>query len=40
MTGRLTGWVKEGAAWVRVDDVFEVDKEVHEASMQARCSIP
>ena len=33
--GRLTGWVKEGAAWVRVDDVFEVDTEIHEASMRA-----
>ena len=34
-TGRLTGWVKEGAAWVRVDEVFEVDAEIHEASMRA-----
>jgi predicted amidohydrolase YtcJ len=32
--GRLTGWVKEGAAWVRVNEVFEVDTEVHEASMR------
>lgn len=34
-SGRLTGWVKEGAAWVRVDEVFEVDTEIHEASMRA-----
>ncbi|MDH3640142.1 MAG: amidohydrolase family protein, partial [Gammaproteobacteria bacterium] len=33
-SGRLTGWVKEGAAWVRVNEVFEVDKEIHEASMR------
>jgi predicted amidohydrolase YtcJ len=33
-SGRLTGWVKEGAAWVRVGEVFEVDTEVHEASMR------
>jgi predicted amidohydrolase YtcJ len=33
-SGRLTGWVKEGAAWVRVNDVFEVDREIHEASMR------
>jgi predicted amidohydrolase YtcJ len=32
--GRLTGWVKEGAAWVRVNEVFDVDTEVHEASMR------
>lgn len=34
-SGRLTGWVKEGAAWVRVGEVFEVDTETHEASMRA-----
>jgi predicted amidohydrolase YtcJ len=34
-SGRLTGWVKEGAAWVRVNEVFEVDTEMHEASMRA-----
>lgn len=34
-SGRLTGWVKEGAAWVRVNEVFEVDTEIHEASMRA-----
>jgi len=33
-TGRLTGWVKEGAAWVRVNEVFEVDAAIHEASMR------
>jgi predicted amidohydrolase YtcJ len=33
-TDRLTGWVKEGAAWVRVNEVFEVDTEIHEASMR------
>ena len=33
-SGRLTGWVKEGAAWVRVNEVFEVDTEIHEASMR------
>ena len=33
-SGRLTGWVKEGAAWVRVNEVFEVDTAVHEASMR------
>ncbi|MBT8144400.1 MAG: amidohydrolase family protein, partial [Gammaproteobacteria bacterium] len=32
--GRLTGWVKEGAAWVRVNEVFEVDTRIHEASMR------
>jgi predicted amidohydrolase YtcJ len=32
-TGRMTGWVKEGAAWVRVNEVFEVDTDIHEASM-------
>jgi len=32
--GRLTGWVKEGAAWVRVDEVFEIDTGIHEASMR------
>ena len=32
---RLTGWVKEGAAWQLVDEVFEVDRELHEASMRA-----
>lgn len=32
--GRLTGWVKEGAAWVRVNEVFEVDAAIHEASMR------
>jgi len=32
---RLTGWVKEGAAWQLVDEVFEVDREIHEASMRA-----
>ena len=32
--GRLTGWVKEGAAWVREADVFEVDTDIHEASMR------
>ena len=31
---RLTGWVKEGAAWVRVNEVFEVDANIHEASMR------
>jgi predicted amidohydrolase YtcJ len=34
-SGRLTGWVKEGAAWVRVGEVFDVDTEIHEASMRA-----
>jgi predicted amidohydrolase YtcJ len=33
-TGRLTGWVKEGAAWVRVSEVFDVDTAIHEASMR------
>ena len=32
--GRLTGWVKEGAAWVRELDVFEVDVARHEAGMR------
>lgn len=32
--GRLTGWVKEGAAWVRVPEVFEVDTGIHEAAMR------
>jgi len=34
-SGRMTGWVKEGAAWVHVGEVFEVDTEIHEASMRA-----
>lgn len=34
-TGRLTGWVKEGAGWQLMDDVFEVDRERHENSMRA-----
>ncbi|MDX1406463.1 MAG: amidohydrolase, partial [Woeseiaceae bacterium] len=33
-SGRLTGWVKEGAAWVRVNEVFEIDTDIHEASMR------
>ena len=34
-TGRLTGWVKEGAGWARLDEVFEVDQEFHERRMRA-----
>ena len=33
-SGRLTGWVKEGAAWVRVNEVFDIDTGIHEASMR------
>ena len=33
-TGRLTGWLKEGAGWQIMDDVFEVDREIHEAGMR------
>ena len=34
-TGRLTGWVKEGAGWQRMDDVFKIDRERHESGMRA-----
>ena len=34
-TGRLTGWVKEGAGWQLMDEVFEVDHRIHEDSMRA-----
>ena len=33
--GRLTGWVKEGAAWQRMEEVFPVDQALHEDSMRA-----
>jgi len=33
-SGRLTGWVKEGAGWQFFDDVFEVNREVHQNSMR------
>jgi len=33
--GRLTGWVKEGAAWQRMEEVFPVDQALHEESMRA-----
>ncbi len=34
-TGRLTGWLKEGAGWQLADDIFEVDRKLHEDSMRA-----
>jgi len=34
-SGRLTGWVKEGAGWQLMDEVFEVDRVRHETSMRA-----
>lgn len=33
-TGRLTGWLKEGAGWQVADEVFVVDRELHESSMR------
>ena len=33
--GRLTGWVKEGAAWQRMEEVFPVNQVLHEDSMRA-----
>ena len=33
-TGRLTGWLKEGAGWRVSREVFDVDKELHEQSMR------
>lgn len=33
--GRPTGWIKEGAAWQRMEEVFPIDRTVHEASMRA-----
>lgn len=32
--GHLTGWVKEGAGWQHFADVFDVDPEIHRASMR------
>ncbi len=34
-TGRLTGWLKEGAGWQLMDEMFEIDQAVHESSMRA-----
>ena len=34
-SGRLTGWVKEGAGWQLMDEVFNVDRVRHEDSMRA-----
>ena len=33
-TGRLTGWVKEGAGWQHFARVFEVDDGIHRASVR------
>ena len=33
-TGRLTGWVKEGAGWQLMDEVFPVDAALHESSVR------
>jgi predicted amidohydrolase YtcJ len=33
-TGRLTGWVKEGAGWQFFADVFEVNHEIHRRSVR------
>ncbi|MFK8020470.1 MAG: amidohydrolase [Pseudomonadales bacterium] len=32
--GRLTGWIKEGAGWQLMDEVFPVDQQLHEASIR------
>lgn len=32
--GRLTGWIKEGAGWQLMDEVFPVDRRIHEASIR------
>jgi len=34
-SGRLTGWVKEGAGWQFFADVFEVNDEIHQQSVRA-----
>ncbi|MFK7733401.1 MAG: amidohydrolase [Pseudomonadales bacterium] len=31
---RLTGWIKEGAGWQLMDEVFPVDQKLHEASIR------
>ena len=33
-TGRLTGWVKEGAGWQHFARVFEINDEIHRASVR------
>lgn len=33
-TGRLTGWVKEGAGWQLMDEIFPVDAALHESSVR------
>ena len=33
-TGRLTGWLKEGAGWQFFDDVFEINEDVHQESVR------
>ena len=33
-TGRLTGWVKEGAGWQHFARVFEINDEIHRASIR------
>lgn len=32
--GRLTGWVKEGAGWQLFGEVFEIDHDIHSASVR------
>ncbi len=32
--GRLTGWIKEGAGWQLMDEVFPVDQQLHEDSVR------
>ena len=33
-TGRLTGWIKEGAGWQLMDEIFEVDTARHERGVR------
>ena len=33
--GRLTGWVKEGAAWQRMEEVWPTDQALHEEGMRS-----
>lgn len=34
-TGRLTGWIKEGAGWQLMDEVFEVDRLRHQKAVRS-----
>jgi predicted amidohydrolase YtcJ len=34
-SGRLTGWIKEGAGWQHFPAVFEVDEDIHQDAIRA-----